>query len=172
VAEMVSFQILMAGRSKMRDETIRDLANQWIVRQQADAVSFPHPSAEDVDNQYAQIVKQLPSPKDFENRCAAVGISQSEIRDILQRRLYMTSYLDARFRHVSQVDEKQTAAFYLGEFAPNLKARGEPVPPLKDVEPELREMLVRREINTRSVQWLNQMRSRFKINVVAEAANQ
>ena len=66
------------------------------------------------------------------------------------------------------MDEKQIQAYYDDEFAPQLKARGEKVPPLDDVEDTIREVLIQRDIDTLARQWLDDTRDRLKIDIVAD----
>jgi len=63
VRELAAFQQLVEGRAKERPDLIRELADQWIVRGEANTEKFPHPSHEDVERAYAQLAKQFPSPE-------------------------------------------------------------------------------------------------------------
>jgi len=166
VNELGSFQQLVDRHSKSRDEIIRELADQWIVRQEATAVTYKEPSAEDVDRAYQELVKQFPSEKEFHQRCAALGLSEAAIRRLLAQQLYLSRFLDRRFRPAAQVTSAQVEAYYNDEFAPQLKARNEAVPPLDDVEDTIREVLIQRAINELAEKWLDETRERLKIDIV------
>lgn len=167
VSELAAFQKLVDGQSKPRGELIRELADQWIVRGEAGATKYPPPTPEDVDRAYKQLVAQFPSPEEFEKRRAAVGLSQAAVRRMLSQQIYLARFLDYRFRPAAQVDEKQIQAYYDDEFAPQLKARGEKVPPVEDVEDTIREVLIQRDINTLARQWLDDTSSRLKIDIMS-----
>jgi hypothetical protein len=166
VQELGAFQRLVDGRAKSRDEIIRELADQWVVRQEAVATNYEQPSETEVDSAYKQLVKQFPSPAEFQNRLAAQGLSAAAVRRMLQQQLYLSRFLDYRFRPAVQVDEKQIQAYYDDELVPQLKKRGEPIPPLDDVEDTIREVLVQRAIDDRSTKWLDDTRERLKIEIV------
>ncbi|HTX13987.1 MAG TPA: hypothetical protein VMD77_01745 [Candidatus Baltobacteraceae bacterium] len=168
VRELAAFQQLVDGQSKPRGELIRELADQWIVRGEADASKYPQPTADDVDRAYKQLEAQYSSPAEFDKRRASAGLSEAGIRRMLTQQIYLSRFLDYRFRPAAQVDEKQVQAYYDDEFAPQLKARGEKVPPIDDVEDTIREVLVQRDIDTLSKQWLDDTRSRLKIDIVAD----
>jgi hypothetical protein len=170
VRELAAFQELVDGRSKSREEIIRELADQWIVRQEATAASFGQPSQEDVDRAYEQLVKQFPPPEEFKRRCGALGLSEAAIRRLLQQQLYLSRFLDRRFRPAAQVDHDQIEAYYENEFAPQLKARSEAVPALDDVEDTIREVLIQRAITERSKKWLDDTRDRLRIEILPEGA--
>ncbi len=170
VHELGAFQHLVDGRAKPREELIRELADQWIVRGEIEAAKYPPPSAADVDRAYAQLVGQFRSPEEFAKRCAAVGLTEAAVRRLLQQQLYLSRFLDFRFRPAAQIDSKQIEAYYNDQFVPQLKAKSQPIPPLEDVDDTIREVLVQRAINDRATQWLDDTRSRLKIDVVAHGA--
>jgi hypothetical protein len=171
VRELGAFQELVDGRAKPRPELIRELADQWIVRGEANAARYPPPSPEDVDSAYAKLVKQFPSPEEFKNRCARVGLTETDIRRILEQQLYLSRFLDYRFRPEAQVDDQQIERYYKEELTPQLKARGQMVPPLDEVEDTIREVLVQRVINTQSKKWLDETRERLQIDIVDGATS-
>lgn len=171
VRELAAFQELVDGRAKSRDELIRGLADQWIVRQEASAVTYSQPSKEDVDNAYQQLVKQFPSAEEFNRRCAAFGLTETAVRRMVEEQLYLSRYLDHRFRPAAQVTQAQIEAYYENEFTPQLKARNEAVPPVDDVEDTIREVLIQRAITEGAEKWLDDTRGRLKIDIVAQGAS-
>jgi len=167
VRELAAFQQLVDGQSKPRGELIRELADQWIVRGEAAAGKYPQPSADDVERAFAQLAGQFSSPEEFANRRAAAGLSEAAVRRMLAQQLYLSRFLDYRFRPAAQVDQTQLQRYYDDEFAPQLKARGQAVPALEDVEDTIREVLVQRQIDERAQQWLDDTRDRLKIDIMS-----
>jgi hypothetical protein len=170
VRELGAFQILSDGQAKPQSELIRELVDQWIVRGEASAAKYPFPSADDVQNAFQQFVKQFPSSEEFHKRLAAADLTEAAVKRILAQQLYLAHFLDYRFRAAAQVDDKQVETYYNEEFAPQLKARGERVPPLEDVEDTIREVLIQRAINDRAVKWLDDTRQRLKIDIVPQGS--
>lgn len=166
VRELGAFQQLVDGRSKPRDEIIRELADQWVVRQEAAATNYQQPSSAAVDRAYQQLEKQFGSPAQFQNRIAAAGLTEAAVRRLLQQQLYLSRFLDYRFRPAAQVDDKQIQDYYDHELVPALKKRGEQVPPLDDVDDTIREVLIQRAIDERSAKWLDETRARLKIEII------
>lgn len=170
VSELAEFQQLVDGHSKSREELIRELADQWIVRQEASAVSYSQPSKEDVDSAYKVLVKQFASPEEFNRRRSAAGLSDAGVRRMLEQQLYLSRFLDRRFRPAAQVTEDQVQIYYDKEFVPQLKARNETVPPLDDVEETIHEVLIQRAITERAEKWLDDTRERLKIEILPQGA--
>jgi hypothetical protein len=170
VRELAAFQELVDGSAKPRQELIRELADQWIVRGEIQTAKYPLPTATDVDRAYAQLASQFGSSEEFSKRCAAVGLAEAAVRRLLQQQLYLSRFLDFRFRPAAQIDAKQIESYYNDQFVPQLKAKNQPVPPLDDVEDTIREVLIQQAINDRATRWLDDTRSRLKIDVVTHGA--
>jgi len=168
VRELGAFQFLVDGQAKPRAERIRELADQWIVRGEATTANYPQPSVEDVNRAWAQFAAHFPSPEEFQKRRAAAQLSEPAIRRLLAEQLYLSRFLDYRFRPAAQVDQKQIEAYYQDEFVPRLRAGGQAVPGIKAVGDTIREALVQRAISQRATQWLDDTRNRVKIDIVPE----
>ncbi|MGA9482752.1 MAG: hypothetical protein WA757_08505 [Candidatus Acidiferrales bacterium] len=170
VHELAAFQKLVDGESKPRQELLRELIDQWMIRNEATATKYGQPSAEDVDRAYSEFVKQFPSPQEFEKRCAAAGLTEAAVRRMVAQQLYLSRFIDYRFRPSAQVTDEQVEAYYHDEFAPQLKARNQPVPPLDDVDDTIREVLIQRAINERSTKWLDDSRDALRIDVMSQGS--
>lgn len=168
VRELSAFQELVDGKAKPRSEVISELADQWIVRGEAKAALYPVPLQPDVDRAYQEFVKQFVSPEDFKARCAAAGLTEGVVRRIIEQQLYLSRFLDYRFRPQAQVDRQQIEDYYEKEFVPQLKARNQTVPPVDDVADTIREVLIQRSINDDATKWLDDTRGRLRIDIVQE----
>lgn len=171
VRELAAFQQLVNGKPKSRDEIIRELADQWVVRQEAAATRYQEPAQADVEAAYNQLVKNFSSRADFQSRLATVGLSNAAVRRLLREQLYLSRFLDYRFRPAAEVSEKQIQDYYDDELVPELKKRGDKIPPLDDVDDKIREVLIQRAIDQRSTQWLDETRGRLNIQVVQQEEN-
>jgi hypothetical protein len=167
VRELAAFQLLVDGKSKPRAELIRELSDQWLIRSEATATKYAQPPAADVDRAYAEFVKQFPSPEDFQKRCASAGLTEAAVRRMVSQQLYLSRFIDYRFRPEAQVSDEQVETYYRDEFSPQLKVRDEPVPPLDDVDETIREVLIQRAISDRAAKWLSESRDKLKIDIVA-----
>ena len=170
--ELAAFQTLVDGHAKSRAELIQELADQWIVRGEAATTRYPEPTAKDVDAAYAQLLKQFPSPDAFKAQCDAVGLSDQAVRRLLSQQLYLSRFLDFRFRPAAQVNDQQVATYYKDNFAPQLQKRGQTVPRIEDVEDTIREVLIQRAISERSASWLDDTRERLHIDVMDDERDQ
>lgn len=166
VRELGAFQQFVDGKSKSREEIIRELADQWVVRQEASATRYQQPSEDEIDRTYGEIALRFASPAALQERLAAVGLTDASLRRLLAQQLYLSGFLDYRFRPAAQVNEKQIQDYYDTELVPELKKRNEQIPPLDDVDDKIREVLIQRAIDERSTQWLDETRARLNIEIV------
>lgn len=168
VRELGAFQQLVDAKSESRMEILRELGDQWMIRNEATTAKYAQPSSTDVDRSYAEFVKQFPSAEDFKQRCAEAGLSEAAVRRMVQQQLYLARFIDYRFRPAAQVTDQQVADYYRNEFVPQLKARHADIPPLDDVDDTIREVLIQRAIYDRANKFLDENRGRLKIDIVSK----
>ena len=168
VRELSAFQKFVDGAAKPREEVIRELIDQWTLRGEAETARYPHPSEADVDAAYRHLVSQFPSPEEFDKRCATAGLTEAAVRRQLEAQLYLSRFIDFRFRPAAEVDDAAIQKYYDEEFTPQLKARNENVPALSAVQDTIREVLVQRAITERANQWLADTRSHLEVDVLPQ----
>jgi len=168
VRELAAFQRFVDGRAKPRPELIQELADQWIAEGEARLAYYPEPSEDDVNLLFEQLRAKFPSPEEFQKRAAEVGLTEADLRRLVRKQLYLSRFLDYRFRPAAQVDQKQIEAYYNDQLVPQLKEQGEPIPPLEDVQDTIQEVLVQRVISDRATAWLNETRARLKMDILGE----
>jgi hypothetical protein len=167
VRELSAFQLLVDGQSKPREEVIHELIDQWIVNGEANVAQFKSPPEDEVTHAFQQLVGKFSSPEEFRKRCAQSDLTEADVRRLITKEVYLSHFLDYRFRPAAQIGQKQIEAYYNNELVPKLKAQDQPVPALEDVEDAIQEVLVQRTISERSTEWLNETRTRLKIDVMS-----
>jgi hypothetical protein len=165
VRELAAYQELVEGRAEPRQKLLDELIDQWIVRSEAVTARYPHPSQDEVSRQAAQLEKTFGSPEAYHAKLKQVGIGDESVRRILAQQIYLSSFLDYKFRPAAQIDAQQVEAYYRNEFAAQMAAKGQPAPPLETVREQIHELLTQREINDRAVLWLQETRARLRIDV-------
>ena len=168
VRELGRYQQLVEGRTESDDRLLAELIDQWIVNSEAAAARFPRPIEAEVNGELDGLEKRFPSPEAFRARLEGLGLSRT-VRRILERQLYLVHYLDYKFRPAVQVDAEAIEKYYREQLTPQLTAAGQTVPPLEDVEDQIRELLIERQIGERTSRWLDETRSRLKIELETQA---
>lgn len=165
VRELGRFQQLVEGRSASGEELLRQLIEQWIVASEATASRFPRPVETDVNREMARLEQQFPSLEAYRARLRELGLADDTVRRLLARQLWLTRYLDYKFRPATQVADAQIERYYREELAPRLAAGNQAVPVLEQVREQIREVLTQRDINQRVERWLEEARPQLRIEV-------
>ncbi len=163
VRELGRYQQLVDGHSTSDDKLLGQLIDQWVVDREATAAHFVRPVGADVRDELDQLEKQMKSADAFRARLRELGLTEAAVRRFIERQLYLSRYLDYKFRPAAQVDSAAVERYYREELLPQLAARGQQASPLESVQDQIRELLTQREISARAARWLDESRSRLKI---------
>lgn len=165
VREMEDYQKLVEGQPQSRGKVLDELVDQWVVETDALASKFPHPTAADVNLEFQTLLKQFPSREQFQARLTQIGLTQDQVRQVIERQLYYVRFLDYKFHAATQVTTAQIQSYYQQDFIPQLQKRGLTVPPMSQVEAQIQQLLTQEEINEKAAQWLEEAKARLRIIV-------
>lgn len=157
------YQHLLDGKSETDAQILDRLIDQWIVRSEADVSRSPHPSEPDIDRGLARVRDSFASEQEYEARKKQAELSDQDIRAMVASQLYLSNYLDSRFRSSVQIDSKAIEDFYRSSVVPRAKARGQEPPSLEAARDVIQEALVQDGINQQADQWLKESRLRLHI---------
>lgn len=163
VRELGDYQKLVEGKAQPRTQILDELVDQWVVATDAIATKFPHPTSAEVSLEFETLLKQFPSREQFDTHLEQVGLTQDQVRQVISDQLYYARFLDYKFHAVAQVTASEIQSYYQQDFLPRLQKRGLSVPPLTQVEAQIRQLLTQEDINERAAQWLEQAKSRLRI---------
>ena len=166
VQQLARYQIFLDGKALSDSEILNKLLDQWIVRNEAQVARFPQPSEDEVNRSIERLKRSFSSPEEYEARKAQSGMSDEQIRGFVRAQLYLSNYLDSRFRPVIQIDEKAIEEFYKSRVVPRAESRGQTPPPLETARDFIQEALVQRAINEQADRWLKESRTRVRIEIL------
>jgi peptidyl-prolyl cis-trans isomerase SurA len=168
VQELKEYQELVDGKSQGESVILDLLIDQWIVRSEANLSRFPEPTDAAIDQELSQVVKSFSPQAEFETRKKKSGLNDAEVRKIIAAQLYLSNYLDSRFRPSAQIDEKAIQDFYQSAVVPRAKARGQEPPTLDASRDIIQEALVQGDINQQADRWLKESRARLHVQKFVE----
>lgn len=155
------YQEFLDGKSETDAQILDRLMDQWIVRTEADASHAPRPSEADIDRSLSRVRNSFGSDQDYEARKKQAGLTEQDVRGMLASQLYLSNYLDSRFRPAVQIDPKEIEDFYQTAVVPRAKARGQEPPTLDEARDAIQEALIQNGINQQAEQWLKESRLRL-----------
>ena len=160
------YQVLLDGKPESDTQILDRLIDQWIVRNEANAARYPQPSDEEVQRSLARLKRSFSSPEEFEERRGQSGLSSEQLLAMVKAQLYLSNYLDTRFRPSIQIAEKDVEEFYKDRVVPRAESRGQTPPALEAARDFIQEALVQRAINEQADRWLKESRARIRVEIM------
>jgi hypothetical protein len=158
VRQLGAYQQLLDGKRESDAQLLDRLIDQWIVRTEAEASRFPRPAAADVEREVEKLKKALPAGQEFGG-----DLREADLRSLVAEQLYLSAYLDSRFRPAVQIEPQAIDDYYATTLVPQARSRGETPPPLESVRESIRELLIQRGINEQADRWLKERRARLHV---------
>jgi hypothetical protein len=162
------YQEFLDGKPESDAQILDRLIDQWIVRTEAEVSRSPQPSEADIDRSISRLRSSFNSDQEYETRKKQAGLADQEIRAMAAVQLYLSNYLDSRFRPAVQIDPKAVEDFYEKAVLPRAKARGQEPPTLEASRDYIQEALVQSGINEQAEKWLKESRLRLHIEKLLE----
>lgn len=163
IRDLGAYQQFMDGKRESDAQLLDRLIDQWIVRTEAEAAHYPRPTEEEIGRELDKWKKAFPSGQLLEQRRKEAGWSEADLRCMVAEQLYLTGYLDSRFRPAVQIEPESIEEFYRKTVVPAAQAKGEAPPALESLREWIREALVQRGINEQSDRWLKERRARLHV---------
>lgn len=163
VEQLARYQVLVDGKAESDAAILDRLIDQWIVRKEAEASRFPVASDVDVERGMQRLMRSFAKREDFEAQREKSGLSEAEVRQIVTEQVFLSNYLDSRFRPTVQVDEQAIKDFYEQAVIPRANARGQAPPSFETARDVIQEALIQKGINEQADKWLKESRDRLSI---------
>jgi parvulin-like peptidyl-prolyl isomerase len=163
VRALARYQLFADGKAESDAEILDRLIDQWMVRNEAKAALFPQPSDDEVKRSLERLKRSFSSPEEFEERKKQSGLTDEDVERMLSSLLYLSNYLDSRFRASIQIPEADIEEFYETRVVPRAKSRGQNPPTLDAARGFIQETLVQRAINVQADSWLKESRARLRV---------
>ena len=168
VRVLARYQQLVDGKSESDAQILDRLIDQWIVRNEAETARFPRPSEDEVTRGVERVQKSFTSAEEYEARKKQIGLTDADIRNMVAAQLYLSNYLDSRFRPSAKIEPKDVEDFYDKAVIPRAQARGQTPPSLEAARDYIHEALIQRSIDEQAERWLNESRGRVHVEKILE----
>lgn len=170
VRALSRYQQFLDGKSETDAQILDRLIDQWIVRTEADVSHSPRPSEADIDRGLSRVRNSFGSEEGYEARRKQAGLSEQDVRAMVASQLYLSNYLDSRFRPAVQIDPKEIEDFYQTAVVPRAKARAQDPPTLDAARDTIQEALIQNGINQQAELWLKESHLRLHVEKFLDEA--
>ena len=122
---------------------LQRVIDQRLVAQEAEKLPLSAPTDEEVTKALEELIARFPSRARFEQRTDRVGLTQEQLRAIVQRRVVIRKYIDFRFGAFAYVSPAEVESYYRDVFVPRLRqsSPGSIIPTLDEVRDRLERRL-------------------------------
>ncbi len=169
VRALSRYQKFVDGKSETDAQILDRLIDQWVVRSEAESSRFPRPSNADVQRNVEQLKKSFASPAEYEARKKENGLTDGDLQSMVAAQLYLSNYLDSRFRPAVQIDSKAVEDYYQNGVVVRAKARGQEPPTFEASREYIQEFLIQQGINKEADRWLKESRGRIHVEILLDA---
>jgi hypothetical protein len=169
VEKLSHYQQFLDGKSQSNEEILQLLIDQWVVRTEAETSRFPAASPADVQRNVERVKKSFATPQEYETRKNEAGLTDAEISEMAGAQLYLSNYLDSRFRPSVQIDPKAIEDYYQTGVVARAKARGVQPPTFEAARDLIQEFLVQQGINDEANRWLKESRNGLHVENLLNA---
>ena len=179
--EQARFEALLDGNSpsqiRFDDASLERLIDHVLISEQLQSLKAEGVAIDEVKKEEDSVRKQLSIAED--HAWAALlqkyGFTGEEFRGKLAQQMNTLQLVDLRFRPNVQVSDRRVEQYYLQTFVPKLQMQGvgaDKIPPLKDVEDKIRQIIIEERMNDVMQAWLASARSQARIRKFVAVAKQ
>jgi hypothetical protein len=120
-----------------------------------------------IETRLQEIQKRFASPAEFTAAVAHAELTMDEVRALVKRELQVEAYVQERFAPLIFVSNEDIEAMYNGAWAQQRRQRGLAIPPLAEVQEEIRVLIRSRQLQTEIDKWTSQLRAKANVDVYA-----
>ncbi len=153
-----------AALAKVRDGTI----DARLLTQEAAAEGIQPSDVQPAAQQaLAEVRKKCGSEEAFQSSLRALGLTETQLLDHLAEHERMSRIIDLRLRPSVTVEPAEIEAYYHDTFTAEYSKHnpGQAVPPLAQVQSQIREILVQKKVDQQLPAWLDELKATHHVRV-------
>ena len=124
-------------------------------------------SKDSIETRLQDIQRRFASPAEFDAAVVHAELTMDEVRALVKRELQVEAYIQERFAPMIFVSNEDIESTYAGTWSQQRRARGLPIPPLAEVQEEIRTLIRSRQLDQQIETWTTQLRARANVDVYA-----
>jgi parvulin-like peptidyl-prolyl isomerase len=149
-----------------RQRVLEGLIEQRLRLHEVGRFGFTNISVEAIETQVRQLRAEFPSQEAFARRLEELGMTEDDLRQLLARQEAVLRYVEERLGPRVFVSLDDVQVYYDEELVPVLKQRGAAVPPLEEVQEEIRGLLKAKRLNEEIDRWTEELRRQADIEIL------
>jgi hypothetical protein len=149
-----------AGESdeRLRRRVLDGLIEQRLRFHEVDRFGLSAVPVEVIEAHFQEIRARFPTPEALADRLAELGLDAQALRQLVARQLMVLTFVEERLGTRVFVALDEIRAYHEQTLAPELRRRGEPVPPIEEVRESIRGLLKEQRLNEEIARWTEELR--------------
>jgi len=151
-----------------RRRVLDDLIEERLRFHEIDRFGFEQVPVDEIEKNVAKIRAHFPDEASFQKALKEVGLDANKLRQLVARQLLVLTYVDERLGPRVFVSLDDIDRYYREVLTPEMKRRGQPVPPVEDVREDIREVLKQQRLTQEMEKWTQELRQRADVIVYGD----
>ena len=147
-----------APEGETRARVLDGLIDHQLRYRAAERFGVGRVSVDRIEEQVEAIRSGFPDRNAFDERLRELGLTETELRQLVARQLLVLRYVDERLGAQVFVALEDIRAYYEESLVPELQAAGQPVPPLEEVREEIRAVIRQQRLLEEVDRWTAELR--------------
>lgn len=147
-----------ASERDQRRRVLDGLIEERLRIHEVERYGFEQVPVELIAKQVETIRARFPSAEAFRQRLQALGMTLEGLEQLVAQQLQVLVYVDELLGARVFVGLEEIEAHYRSTLVPQLRAAGQPVPPLDEVREQIREVLRQQRLNEELLRWTAELR--------------
>lgn len=144
-------------------DVLDQLINQHLIARDISKTPFVGVSEDELNKFFEDYMQRFGSQGKLDQRLRELGMTETDLRRILQRELAVNKFIELRFEPFVIVLPDDIQEYYQREYVPQLEKKDLPVPDLSVVRETIRQILTVRRTTAQLEDWVQNARSRAQI---------
>ncbi len=111
------------------------------------------------------------SAAEFEARLSELGLDETTLRQLVARQIMVVTYVEERLGPRVFVSSDEITAYYDDVLAAEMRAQGQPLPPIQEVREQIREVLKQQRLNEEIDRWTEELRQKADVEDYSASGN-
>lgn len=168
---------LAAPEEDEEDEAFRRRLLDRMIEQklrfhEIDRYGFAEVPLEEVEEQFDTLRTEMGGGDAMARKLEQLGLDETGVRQLLARQLMVLIYVEERLGPRVLIGLEEIQAYYDETLVPEMRSRGEEVPPVAEIREDIRELLRQRRLDDEIELWTEELRLEADIEDYLESSHE
>jgi parvulin-like peptidyl-prolyl isomerase len=167
MVEIRFFPRVAASEDEHRRDVLEALITQMLRHRDVERFGAQDISRDAIDAKLLEIQSRFASEDEFLDAVARAELTLDEVRVLIRRQLHVEADIQERFAIRVFVSADDILEYYRGPWTEQRRERGLRIPPLEQVQDEVRLAVRSARLQDQIVRWTTQLRAKANVDIYA-----